>query len=90
MIELNIIEDITELRHIKVITTETYTDGLKSVKKEYCLNIATNASNVMYDLLDCLDVIKDGVADEVIIKVKASHHQPSLITKTWKGQQVIY
>lgn len=89
-IELNIIEDIVELQHIKVVTTEVYTDGLKSVKKDYSQNIATSSSNIMYDLLDCLDVIKDGICDEVTITVKAKHRQPKLICKSWKGQQVIY
>lgn len=89
-IELNIIEDIVELRHIKVVTTEVYTDGLKSIKKEYSQNIATSGSNIMYDLLDCLDVIKNGTSDEVVITVKADHNQPKLICKSWKGERVIY
>jgi hypothetical protein len=90
-IQLNIIEDIVELRHIKVVTTETYTDGLKSVKKEYCQNIATGSSNVMYDMADCLDVIKNGISDEVTITIKADQYrQPKLITKSWKGEHVIY
>lgn len=89
-IELTILESATELRHIKVVTTEVYTDGLKSVKKEYSQNIATSSSNIMYDLLDCLDVIKEGISDEVTITVKATHNQPKLICKSWKGEHVIY
>jgi len=74
---------VLELRHIKVITTEVYTDGLKSLKKEYSQNMQTNNSTVMGDLLDCLDVLSSGESDEVYIKVMAKHNVPVLITKTW-------
>lgn len=82
-IQLNVIEDIIELRHIKVVTTEVYTDGLKSLKKEYSQNIQTSRNSVMGDLIACLDVLTDGSSDEVTIKVTAKHNQPHLIIKTW-------
>lgn len=75
----------TELKHIKVITTEVYTDGLKSLKKEYSQNILTSRNTVMGDLIACLDVLTDGASDEVLIRVTAKHNQPALITKTWTG-----
>lgn len=74
---------IVEFKHIKVITTEVYTDGLKSLKKEYSQNIQTSRNTVMGDLIACLDVLSEGTSDEVVIIVKAKHHQPELITKTW-------
>lgn len=71
------------LKHIKVITTEVYTDGLKSLKKEYSQNIQTSRNTVMGDLIACLDVLTDGTSTEVTIKVTAKHGQPDLINKTW-------
>jgi hypothetical protein len=84
------LDTIHELKHIKVITTEVYTDGLKSLKKEYSQNIQTSRNSVMGDLIACLDVLTDGSSDEVIIIVKAKHQQPELIVKTWTASNERY
>lgn len=75
--------ETAELKHVKVITTEVYTEGLKSLKKDMSQNIQTSRNNVLGDLISCLDVLTDGTSDSVIIEVTAKRQEPVLIVKTW-------
>lgn len=79
-----------ELKHIKVITTEVYTEGLKSLKKDMSQNILTNRNNVLGDLIECLDVLTDGTSTKVVIEVSAKQKEPVLIVKTWTVIQERY
>lgn len=72
-----------ELKHIKVITTEVYTEGLKSLKKDMSQNILTSRNAVLGDLISCLDVLTDGTSTKVVIEVTAKRQEPVLIVKTW-------
>ena len=78
------IETEEKLKHVRVITTESYHEDLTSREKKLSKSIRTSKATLGLDLVKCTKELLAKTASEVEIVIKTNAAgEPDRIIKTW-------
>ena len=92
-----------EKKHVKIrtvkenpdgsltVNTESYFERLSSIKEEVAKVIVTNKSNLLPDLISCLDVVNKQQTKELTLVISLDEfNQPTKITKQYTTHKENY
>jgi hypothetical protein len=76
------------MKYGKIIITEGYFDGKKSVKKEIREDSNTTRQALLADVVKCLDLLNTSTPEVVIRIVKDKYGEPARIQKSWIEEKI--